>query len=304
MASLASINDFLNVVVRVAGTSDDPASDESTEIAKMELQDMLDNQWEEFQDMILAFGVHPETNRLDGNAIVSALKMDREEFPMYKIKNRMDDRQHVICFDTILGMCDTICGGDDLEAWASQESADSDEVVIDVQDGVRHVGRVRVGSRLRDLHEILKAFGEYEVAATMEEQMLDLLKTRRDAVGENTSRLLEMQKKFRKCKDKSKIELEESRTRVQDQCAKSEEFGKNMESIFDERNATHDQHIDLIEKSDTAANVMINMQEKMLNNRKCACLIIDIRSCRRMFYCTFGLFIIFCLIDSLVKMTG
>ena len=303
MSSIESINDVLDIVVRIAGTSDEPTTEESRDIARSELQDIVDTQWEDFQNAVLSFGVNPETNRLDGSAIVSELKMDRDEFPMYKIKNRMDDRQHVICFDTILGLCNTICDGKDLQKWVTQDQ-DSSDVVIDIQDGVRYVGRVRVASRLRDLHEILKAFAEYQVVATMEEQMLDLLKTRRDAVSKNTDRLLEMQKKFRKCKDKSKVELEESRTRVQQQCDKSTEFGKNMDSIFEERNATHDHHIELIDKSDTAANVMINMQEKMLNNRKCACLIIDVRSCRRMFYCTFGFAIILIMVDNILKMSG
>ena len=73
---------------------------------------------------------------------------------------------------------------------------------------------------------------------------------------------------------------------------KSEEFGKNVGSVFEERDSTHDEHILLIEKADTAANVMIEMQEKMLNNRKCGCLVIDIRSCRSMLYVLFGIFII------------
>ena len=60
------------------------------------------------------------------------------------------------------------------------------------------VGKIRCASKLRDVHEVLKAFGEYEVAATMEEQILDLLKTRRDQVAENTTQLLDNQKKFRK----------------------------------------------------------------------------------------------------------
>ena len=60
----------------------------------------------------------------------------------------------------------------------------------------------------------------------------------------------------------------------------------------------------LIKDSDTAANVMITMQEKMLGNRKCACLIIDVRSCRSMFYCWFGAFVIFLIVDNILKMKG
>ena len=100
----------------------------------------------------------------------------------------------------------------------------------------------------------------------------------------------------------SKKELEESRQRVQDQCIKSEEFGKNIGTVFEDRDHLHDEHIVLIEKADTAANVMIQMQEKMLGNKKCACLIIDIRSFRRMLYFMFGLFVIYLLINNIIQM--
>lgn len=298
MEPIETVNDVLNVLVRIAGTTDEKITEESVEIAKNELDEMITLHWEDFERVILAFGVCPTTNRLDGPTIDAALDMENESSPMYKIKNRMDDQQHVVVFDSVLGLCDTLCGGEDLD-----RLEDSNES-IDHGDSVLMLAKLRVSSRLRDLHEILKAYGEYDVAATMEEQMLDILKTRRDAIGENTDTLLKMQMEFRKCKNKSKIELEESRNLVTEQCATSEKFGVDMASIFEERDATHDRHIVLIKDSDTAANVMITMQEKMLGNRKCACLIIDIRSCRSMFYCWFGAFVIFLIVDNILKMQG
>ena len=287
------INDVLNVVVDLAGTTDQEATPESREVAAFELKEMITTNYEDFERVMLAFGNSKETNRLDSKEIIKELKMNDPESPMYKIKNRMDDAQHVICFDTILGLCEDLCGPytnvDNLRGMTKGEAT-------------KVVGKIRCASKLRDLHEILKAFGEYEVAATMEEQILDLLKTRRDQVAENTNQLLDAQKKFRTCKDKSKKELEESRQRVQDQCLKSEEFGKNVGRVFEERDHLHDEHIVLIEKADTAANVMISMQEKMLNNRKCACLIIDVRSFRRMLYVLFGIFVIYLIINNIINM--
>ena len=287
------INDILNIIVKLAGTTDQEATDESKEEATFELKELITTNYDDFERVMLAFGNNKETNRLDGREIAKELDMDDPDSPMYKIKNRMDDAQHVVCFDTILGLCEELCGpytnADNLRGMTKGEAT-------------KIVGKIRCASKLRDLHVVLKAYGEYEVAATMEEQILDLLKTRRDQVAENTNQLLDMQKKFRTCKDKSKKELEESRQRVQDQCIKSEEFGKNIGTVFEDRDHLHDEHIVLIEKADTAANVMIQMQEKMLGNKKCACLIIDIRSFRRMLYFMFGLFVIYLLINNIIQM--
>ena len=292
MKMVYHLTDILAVIVDLAGTTDQEASEESKEVARFALTEMITTEYEDFERVLLAFGMNKETNRLDVKEIIAELDMENPNSPMYKIKNRMDDQQHVVCFDAILGLCSELCGPysnvDNLRGTTDGEAK-------------KIVGKRRCASKLRDLHEVLKAFGEYEVAATMEEQILDLLKTRRDQVAENTTQLLDNQKKFRKCKDKSKKELEESRQRVQDQCIKSEEFGKNVGSVFEERDSTHDEHILLIEKADTAANVMIEMQEKMLNNRKCGCLVIDIRSCRSMLYVLFGIFIIYLIIDQLLK---
>ena len=36
--------------------------------------------------------------------LIEELDIENPNSPKYKIKNRMDDKQHVVCFDAILGL--------------------------------------------------------------------------------------------------------------------------------------------------------------------------------------------------------
>ena len=99
-------------------------------------------------------------------------------------------------------------------------------------------------------------------------------------------------------------DLEEAKAQVQQQEQASTDFGTRMETLFEERNAKHDEQISLLQLSDAAADFMVNQQESMLKGRQCFCLVVDRRQARRNCYCCCSGVMIFLIVYALLNLPG
>ena len=115
------------------------------------------------------------------------------------------------------------------------------------------IERIRVGSKLRDLHGLFEQELLFEATRDVQKKMTDMMAQRADDVSEDKDALLEMQKQFHQTKEKAMADLEDAKGKVEAQeKASTESVG--MEKLFEERDAKHDEQISLLQLSDAAAD--------------------------------------------------
>ena len=171
----------------------------------------------------------------------------------------------------------------------------------DLMEGIE---RIRVGSKLRDLHGLFEQELLFEATRDVQKKMTEMMAQRADDVSADKDALLDMQKQFRKTKEKAMADLEDAKGKVETQTQDSNDFGGRMETLFEERNAKHDEQISLLNLSDAAADYMLAQQENMLKGRQCFCLVVDRRQVRRNGYCCLSVLLIVMIVYAFTSIPG
>ena len=87
------------------------------------------------------------------------------------------------------------------------------------------------------------------------------------------------------------ISIEELQKILDDTVNKVQDLGTATNMEIEERDAIIDDQLEQLKQQNEAADILLEAQRKMLNNRKC-CIVIDPRQIRRIIYITVGIFLI------------
>lgn len=294
----------------IGGT--DPLSSPRAVRARAAIREMAVD-FDRLRDVILPLGVDPETKAWTFDLVHAEFRFSEESSPASIAKYNLSDDQKATFMNGILDLCNFVCNPagakqapnensitDDLEAGNFEINVPdavttADEVhtlttsdassLPEDTDLMEGIERIRVGSKLRDLHGLFEQELLFEATRDVQKKMTEMMAQRADDVSEDKDKLLDMQKKFHKTKEKATADLEDAKAKVEGQEKASTEFGVRMEKVFEERDAKHDEQISLLQLSDAAADYMLAQQENMLNGKQCFCLIVDRRQTRRTLYC-------------------
>jgi len=171
-------------------------------------------------------------------------------------------------------------------------------------DFMEGIERIRVASKLRDLHGLFEGQLLFEPTRDVQKKMTEMMSQRADDVSRDKDELLDMQAQFRKTKELAMQELNQAKNQVQEQEKASEAFGPRMANLFEQRDAKHDEQISLLQLSDAAADYMLTQQQSMLKGRECFCLVVDRRQVRRNCYCCISIAIIVAIVYSMSMVPG
>ena len=166
------------------------------------------------------------------------------------------------------------------------------------------IERIRVASKLRDLHGLFESQLLFEPTRDVQKKMTEMMSQRADDVSKDKDELLEMQKQCRKVKQVAMQQLNEAKGMVEQQEKDSTAFGPRMATLFDQRDAKHDEQISLLQLSDAAADYMLAQQQTMLKGRECFCLVVDRRQVRRNCYCCISIGIVVAIVYAMSAVPG
>ena len=172
------------------------------------------------------------------------------------------------------------------------------------QDLMEGIERIRVASKLRDLHGLFESQLLFEPTRDVQKKMTEMMSQRADDVSKDKDELLEMQKQCRKVKQVAMQQLNEAKGMVEQQEKESTAFGPRMATLFDQRDAKHDEQISLLQLSDAAADYMLAQQQTMLKGRECFCLVVDRRQVRRNCYCCISIGIVVAIVYAMSAVPG
>jgi hypothetical protein len=194
-------------------------------------------------------------------------------------------------------------GDDDVVITVGSSSAGS-EVLASDEDFMEGIERIRVGSKLRDLHGLFELQLLFEPTRDVQKKMTEMMSQRADDVSSDKDELLAIQKQFRRTKEIAMKELEHATAQVEEQEEQSNAFGPRMATVFEKRNGIHDEQISLLELSGAAADFMLDQQQHMLDGRQCFCLVVDRRQVRRNCYCCICTLIVICIVYAMSSIPG
>ena len=272
--------------------------------------------FDNLRDAVLPLGVDAETQTWTLEKVLEDVRMAEEGSPASVIKYDLSDEQKATFLNGILDLCHYVCATKD--DTNQNETADVDQVVINItstdsaassslptdDDFMEGIERLRVGSKLRDLHGLFESQLLFEPTRDVQKKMTEMMSQRADDVSEDKDALLEMQAQFRKTKEIAMKELEEAKSQVNEQAKESDAMGGRIAATFEQRNATHDEQISLLELSDAAADYMLTQQQSMLKGRECFCLVVDRRQVRRNSYCCISVAIIVAIVYAMSNVPG
>ena len=282
------------------------------------------------RDSILPLGVDASTQTWTMEKVLEDVRMAEEGSPASVVKYNLSDEQKATFLNGILDLCHYVCNPTPTTTTTTPTAA-SDAVVIDIaapdttietptsptpttttttgalpsdEDFMEGIERIRVGSKLRDLHGLFESQLLFEPTRDVQKKMTEMMSQRADDVSKDKDELLEMQKQFRKTKEIAMEQLNEAKVKVQEQEKESTEFGPRMATLFEQRDAKHDEQISLLELSGAAADYMLTQQQGMLKGRECFCLVVDRRQVRRNCYCCVSIALVICIVYAMTSVPG
>jgi hypothetical protein len=329
---------ILRILISSTGYSEeDPNSSlDKTSPAAVRAVDRLKQMAVDFdrlRDAILPLGVDEATQTWSTAKVLTDVRMAEEGSPASTIKYNLSDEQKATFLNGILDLCEYVCNPPTIK----NKETSSDDVIINIEakqetknetkitdasaetttmtgdtsvnlpsdeDFMEGIERIRVASKLRDLHGLFENQVLFEATRDVQKKMTEMMSQRADDVSKDKDELLEMQRKCRKVKQQAIKELDEAKSQIQQQEKVSSEFGPRMETLFDKRNAKHDEQLSLLELSDAAADYMLTQQQSMLKGRECFCLVVDKRQVRRNCYCCISIIIIIAMVYATIAVPG
>ena len=324
----------LRILIASTGYSEeDPHSSlDETSPAALRAVDRLKQMaldFDQLRDSILPLGVDPATQTWGMEKVLEDVRMAEEGSPASVIKYNLGDEQKATFLNGILDLCGYVCqpstGRTDTTTTSTDTTGGGDggDVVIDIasaapatstpvtpvslpsdQDLMEGIERIRVASKLRDLHGLFESQLLFEPTRDVQKKMTEMMSQRADDVSKDKDELLEMQKQCRKVKQVAMQQLNDAKGMVEQQEKDSTAFGPRMATLFDQRDAKHDEQISLLQLSDAAADYMLAQQQTMLKGRECFCLVVDRRQVRRNCYCCISIGIVVAIVYAMSAVPG
>jgi len=196
-------------------------------------------------------------------------------------------------------------GNGDVAITVSGESSSAgSDVLASDEDFMEGIERIRVGSKLRDLHGLFQLQLLFEPTRDVQKKMTEMMSQRADDVSSDKDELLAIQTQFRRTKEIAMKELEEATVQVAKQEKESNDFGPRMITLFEERDVIHDEQNALLVLSGAAADFMLDQQQHMLDGRQCFCLVVDRRQVRRNCYCCICTLIVVAIVYAMSSVPG
>ena len=298
----------------------DPMASPAAVRARASLRDMA-RDFDRLRDVVLPLGVDPDTLAWTFDLVHAEFRFGDEGSPAACAKYNLNDEQKATFMNGILDLCNFVCASEGDAGVAVVDGGDEngksgerngDDNTVDVELGavpndadlMEGIERIRVASKLRDLHGLFEQELLFEATRDVQKKMTEMMAQRADDVSADKDALLDMQKQFRKTKEKAMADLEDAKGKVEAQTQDSNDFGGRMESLFEERNGKHDEQISLLSLSDAAADYMLVQQENMLKGRQCFCLVVDRRQVRRNSYCCLSVLLIVLIVYAFMSIPG